>query len=118
MALKVADSFAVDQTRYGFMAVQVNPKPGKWDESTKSRSQQISGEGVPVWLVECLRMDQVAGESDLVSVRIDSRTKPEVAGGMVVFENLIVRSWSITDRESGSLSNAGVSLSATSVSAA
>lgn len=118
MALKVADSFAVDHSRYGFMAVQVNPKLGKWDEATKTRSQQISGAGVPVWLVECLRMDQAAGESDLVSVRIDAREKPEVAGGMVMFENLTVRAWSITDRESGSLSNAGVSLSATSVSAA
>ena len=119
MALKVADHFAVDSTRYRFLAVQVAPKRGLWNEVTKTSEQQVNKDGIPVWLVEALRTDLKTNEAELVSVRIDSRKAPELpATGVVVFANLAVRSWSITDRESGSLSNAGISLMADGVTAA
>lgn len=116
MALKVADTFAVDGARYQFLAVQVAPKPGRWNEAAKRVDQQVTKDGLPVWLIECLRTDLQDRTSELVSVRIDARTAPEVSGP-VVFENLLVRSWSITDRESGNLANAGISLVASGVAA-
>lgn len=122
MALKVADQFAVDCSRYAFVAVLTTPKMGwvrpKREGEAARREQQVTAqENLPIWLVECLRMDTVEGTSELVTVQIAAAEAPAMTGP-VHFQNLSIRAWTITDRETGALSNAGITLSAASIVAA
>jgi hypothetical protein len=96
MALKPARDAAVNTDAYTFTVIQVTAKMG----DPASGQQKMTGEGVPLWTVDCLRTG--ADGAAVLSVTVAAQTQPSVLG-TATFDGLRVGLWLQRGREGGGL---------------
>lgn len=96
MAIKQATNVLVEDTAYEYMAVQITPKVKNRDTGEVKLDRLT---GLPVWSVDCLRMERAGTTVSTVAVSVPCKQEPKLSGQKVSFANLVAMQWAT---ESGS----------------